>query len=250
MQCPKCNFEQAEGKSECLCCGLIFAKYRPPAYAQAHAHQAYPIDPTVIQPQPSAQRSYEFELARIGSRVLSINNTFVSLKDKSLACSDIQWLKIGSFTLYVNLIKTGTSYEVVFGGNQDKIKVDLFDPLYGKRNGRLFNDVVDAAWECVGARIVNDIIRYIGTGRTYQIGQSVWERGGVRLPRSRFFGATDYMLIPWRDLEAGFGNGTIWLKSATDRKAKMSAELRRVENACLISSLYRQLVTEGNHRLL
>ena len=27
MLCPKCGFEQAEGKSECFRCGIVFSKY-------------------------------------------------------------------------------------------------------------------------------------------------------------------------------------------------------------------------------
>lgn len=29
IPCPKCGFEQAEG-SECLCCGIVFSKFKPP----------------------------------------------------------------------------------------------------------------------------------------------------------------------------------------------------------------------------
>lgn len=32
--CPKCGFEQEEGRSDCLRCGIIFAKYKPPVEAQ------------------------------------------------------------------------------------------------------------------------------------------------------------------------------------------------------------------------
>jgi hypothetical protein len=243
MQCPKCNYEQPVGKAECLCCGIIFAKYKSqPAYAQAPAPQAYASE-TLTMPRPSAApQSYNFELARLGSRVLSINESFVSLKNKSMACRDIQWLKMGSLAVYINLIKTGTTYEIVFGGNQGKLKVDLVDALYGKRNGALFEEIVEAVWECVGSRIANDIIRYIGAANSYQIGQSVWELQGVRLPRSRFFGAADFVLVPWDELEVSYGNGTVWMKSVRDRKAKMSAQLRTVENACLIRPLYSMLI--------
>jgi hypothetical protein len=29
MQCPKCHFENAEGSTDCLKCGIVFAKYHP-----------------------------------------------------------------------------------------------------------------------------------------------------------------------------------------------------------------------------
>lgn len=40
MLCPKCRFEQEEGRPDCLRCGIVFAKYRPPATENAVAPPA------------------------------------------------------------------------------------------------------------------------------------------------------------------------------------------------------------------
>ncbi len=45
IACPKCGFEQ-EGEIECLRCGIIFAKYRPPVEIQddaSHAHSSVAV---------------------------------------------------------------------------------------------------------------------------------------------------------------------------------------------------------------
>ena len=48
MNCPKCNFEQPEQNTECLRCGIIFAKFRKRPQA-------------AVQPQPAAPTSADDE---------------------------------------------------------------------------------------------------------------------------------------------------------------------------------------------
>ena len=37
MHCPKCNHEQEDSKTECIKCGIVFAKYRPPEESEPEA---------------------------------------------------------------------------------------------------------------------------------------------------------------------------------------------------------------------
>jgi hypothetical protein len=48
MQCPKCGFEQKDGRAECGKCGLIFRKYQK----KAEALRPVPNDPGSIEPVP------------------------------------------------------------------------------------------------------------------------------------------------------------------------------------------------------
>lgn len=51
MNCPKCNFEQDDGRPECLRCGVIFARmreHRPPREVQSSA-----TDESTIEPETS-----------------------------------------------------------------------------------------------------------------------------------------------------------------------------------------------------
>lgn len=43
MTCPKCRFEQEEGRTDCLRCGIVFAKYRPPETRP-------PVEPPPVSP--------------------------------------------------------------------------------------------------------------------------------------------------------------------------------------------------------
>ena len=44
MKCPHCGFEQSEGLTECIKCGIVFAKYSPERH--------HPIHETVVPPPP------------------------------------------------------------------------------------------------------------------------------------------------------------------------------------------------------
>lgn len=51
MNCPKCGFQQPES-SECLSCGIIFAKYRPDAAPPPAAERQPPAPAEVAEPSP------------------------------------------------------------------------------------------------------------------------------------------------------------------------------------------------------
>src|SRR5690242_8536795 len=48
MTCPKCHFEQPDGGAECIRCGVLFAKWKPPA-EPVHA----PMQNETVVPMPA-----------------------------------------------------------------------------------------------------------------------------------------------------------------------------------------------------
>jgi hypothetical protein len=54
MQCPKCHFENPEGSTECLKCGIVFAKYHP------HQELVKPVEPPPEDPELQKEMRTEF----------------------------------------------------------------------------------------------------------------------------------------------------------------------------------------------
>lgn len=54
MKCPKCGLEQGDFKSECMRCGLIFSRYRPPEEREFK----YPLEGMPRPPLPRRMLNY------------------------------------------------------------------------------------------------------------------------------------------------------------------------------------------------
>ena len=65
MQCPKCQFDHEAQTTECLKCGIVFAKYQ-------RAHEVLPTLPLPIEATPGAPGTLQEARAELTYRLLAL----------------------------------------------------------------------------------------------------------------------------------------------------------------------------------
>jgi len=186
----------------------------------------------------ASEKKYETKL-RFGDTAFEITRDSFVYGKSSIKVVDVETLRWG---VSITNASGGETYDfiiVVGGKGSQSIKVNWRASANTNEQNELFQKCIRAIYAYMLPTVVEKIKSQIDKGRTIYIGGLPITQTGITLKVRGWFSTKDEHCM-WRSLVSEIENGSVNIRSSSNRKAEASLPLADIDNAWILHMLIKE----------
>lgn len=198
---------------------------------------------------------FETEVKRdfldIKSRHISIDDKIINFDDRAMYASEVAAIRHGIMQMKIfHGLKTGKYYRIELMNCKNEKMGIFFGPSEIFTNGynaeETYDNVINALWNNVKKRLVNEALNKIKNGGKFKAGECIVSKEGIHTT-VRFFIAKRKLFIPWHKLEREISYGRLLLYPRNYHLLKCRLNLLHTWNAVVLYSVIEFLLKDKKY---
>lgn len=175
----------------------------------------------------------------------SINGSAIRFNKIKIRTGDVDRVRWGTFTKYVNGIKSSAKYTIWIGSPKHSICIECTKLFQSDEIAeRNYQRILEKLWPAVCNRLVKSALMRLSTGEKIRYGNVVVDKNGITITRNGWFDRP--YRAKWEEVQIGNGNGTFVISSCRDQRAVANLAYREVDNLPILEAVLKFLSKDGN----
>jgi len=187
--------------------------------------------------------TYQTEVGVIFKDTLSISPDGISWKGHSFPLDSITRVRWGGVQHSVNGVTTGTTYTIAFGDRRSEAVVEL-------KKEETYSKFIDKLWRAVCARLLEEMLEALKTGRDLYFGDALLHDDGITLVKHKFLGANEKVRCSWNQTQIWNADGSFCIGSKDDKKTNVKISYIHVANTHILEQSIRMAFKKPGLRRL